>query len=56
MTMQENGNLAEIFVKMGIKEELADFFLGIEGFISTDEAAQRIMEAMKTKLKKEQEI
>ena len=43
MTMIENANLVEILRKLGwTGDQIADYILGIEGRISTDECAQRI--------------
>ena len=53
MTMQENANLVEIFDKLGISAGLGDFILGVEGRISTDEAAERLLRVLREKLKSE---
>ena len=47
MTMQENSNLVQIFEELGLKANVGDFILGIEGTISPQEAARRILEAFK---------
>ena len=49
MTMQENSNLVEIFDAMGIKASVGDFILGIEGTITPEEAAERILADLKEK-------
>lgn len=47
MTMQENSNLVKILEAMGLKAYIGDFILGIEGTISPDESARRLLEAIK---------
>ena len=49
MTMQENSNLVRIFEALGIKGSVGDFILGVEGSITPQEAAERILEALKEK-------
>ena len=44
MTMQENGNLVQIFRELGMEDCLGDFILGVEGILSPEEAAERIKE------------
>ncbi len=44
MTMQENANLVEIFRGLNMENCLGDFFLGVEGRISTQEAVEKIKE------------
>ncbi len=51
MTMEENSNLVKILEAMGLKEYVGDFILGIEGTISPEESARRLMEAIKEKEK-----
>ena len=54
MTMQENGNLVEIFDAMGIKALVGDFILGVEGRITPEEAAKRILEGLKEREKEKE--
>ena len=49
MTMQETSNMVEIFEAMGIKAMVGDFILGVEGRITPQEAARRILEGLKEK-------
>ncbi len=44
MTMQENGNLVEIFRGLGMEDCMGDFILGLEGRISPQEAVEKIKE------------
>jgi len=52
MTMQENSNLVQIFQAMGLTDSLAAFILGVEGTISPQEAAERIMKEIEEKRQK----
>ena len=49
MTMAENANLVRIFESMGLKAQVGDFILGLEGDISPEEAAKRILEGLESK-------
>lgn len=49
MTMQENGNLVDILDAMGLKAQVGDLILGIEGRITPEETAKRLLEALKDK-------
>ncbi|MBR1628724.1 MAG: hypothetical protein IJ679_05590 [Lachnospiraceae bacterium] len=46
MTGVEKANLVLILESMGIKEATVDFILGLAGKISTEETANRVLEAL----------
>ena len=46
MSMQEISNLVEILDAMGLKAQVGDLIMGIEGKLTPREVAKRLLEAM----------